>query len=187
MPFQSRDRDRHGAGIQGGVLSGVAVPLTSRRRKDSEPGTGKRLPMQELLRRSCDADNSYHFYFFSDLLRSPRTPMDAEQQWDQRKTNDAFNSARNRSNRTTTFDSSSLGEGGGVASSEGAARAAPNVSSNGEVIETWSRFGGRRERLPGEGPIGPPANHSGGFARLAGQERKVSITRGVEERLFWIV
>jgi hypothetical protein len=38
--FQSRERDRHGTGIQGGVLSGVAAPLSARRRKESESGLG---------------------------------------------------------------------------------------------------------------------------------------------------
>jgi hypothetical protein len=70
--------------------------------------------------------------------------------------NDAFTSARNRSNRTTT-EEGQAGSGG-----------------NAEVIETWSRFGGRRERAPGEGPIGPPADHSGGFAKFAGYDRRVS-------------
>lgn len=81
MTFQSRDRDRHGAGIQGGVLSGVAGPLSSRRRKDSEPGTGKRpLSIQRLRKRSCDADEFMTTLFpFSsqtrfDLRVRPWTP-----------------------------------------------------------------------------------------------------------------
>jgi PERQ amino acid-rich with GYF domain-containing protein len=113
--------------------------------------------------------------------------MDAEHQYDQRKTNDAFTSARNRSNRTTaphestntSVDAHAVGAttGGGV----GAATAnTPSVTSNGEVIETWSRLGGRRERAPGEGPIGPPSDHRGGFARFAGYERRVSIQKARE-------
>ncbi|UZJ54000.1 hypothetical protein CBS101457_003320 [Exobasidium rhododendri] len=134
--FQSsRERDRLGTGIQGGVLSSVATLPAARRRKESEVG--------------------------ADSLRSPRTPYE-ESQWDQRKTNDAFTSARNRNNRTVHEDgagSAGLTVGSGV-------------GSNGEMIETWSKFGGRRERAPGEGPIGPPADHSGGFAKFSGYDRK---------------
>lgn len=107
--------------------------------------------------------------------------MDTEHQFDQRKTNEAFTSARNRSNRTTaphesSVDAHAVGATGqqGVGSAA-ATMTAPNVTSNGEVIETWSRLGGRRERAPGEGPIGPPSDHSGGFARFSGYEKRVSL------------
>jgi PERQ amino acid-rich with GYF domain-containing protein len=155
----SRERERTGTGIQGGVLSGVAGPPAARKRKDSELGAGE--STENSL--GCGDHNSTMltplFLMFEDSLRSPRTPFDAEHHWDQRKTNDAFTSARNRNTRTVHD------EGFGNAGL---------TSSNGEMIETWSKFGGRRERAPGEGPIGPPADHSGGFAKFSGYDRKVS-------------
>ncbi|MCO5602408.1 hypothetical protein L7F22_056539 [Adiantum nelumboides] len=76
--------------------------------------------------------------------------------WERRgpSLNEAFSSARNRTSRTTHD------EGSAEPSQE-----AP--TSNGH----WSRFG-RRDRIPGEGPIGPPADGSAGFAKFAGYDRK---------------
>jgi PERQ amino acid-rich with GYF domain-containing protein len=157
--FQSsRERDRFGTGIQGGVLSGVAAIPSARRRKDSETGAGENF-QERVYNEYKRISLILKPFLTSDSLRSPRAPLDAEHQWEQRRTNDAFTSARNRSSRTVHD------EGTGVGASSGTT----------EMIETWSRFGGRRERAPGEGPIGPPADHSGGFAKFAGYDRKVSF------------
>lgn len=58
------------------------------------------------------------------------------------------------------------------ASDHGESSASRSASDHYEPLtkESWARL--RRERLPGEGPLGPPSDHSGGFVRYAGLDRK---------------
>lgn len=117
-----RDRERHGSGIQGGVLSGVGH--TARRNKDNDRSSGVTV-----------------------------SPREDDHSWDRKSTaghSDVFGSVRNRAARGGDDD----------------------FAQEGEVLtkDAWARL--RRERWPGEGPLGPPADHSGGFLRYSGLNRK---------------
>lgn len=137
----SQPRERHGSGIQGGVLSGVAPPAAWKK-KEGEVGP--------------DAP-----------LRTPRSPLDADagSAWERRgpSLNEAFSSARNRTTRTTPLEEGSVE----AVQQQQQEPPLPLPSANGH----WSRFG-RKDRPPGEGPIGPPADGSAGFGKFAGYDRK---------------
>jgi hypothetical protein len=129
------------AGIQGGVLSGVAPP--ARKRQDSANGTAGE------WKRPAKDSPSGGSRAVPDALRQPR----------QNRASD--DDARTR--QPASIEGHEVSSGSGVA----ARPEATGVSLSG-------RF--KRDRAPGEGPIGPPTDGSAGFGNF-GTNRKVSQTR----------
>lgn len=145
------------SGIQGGVLSGVAPP-ERRRKESSEPRTPRHASSEEgtLWERRGGATSAAN------------------------PTSEAFASAARFKSKPVleglglSGSEVSSGGGGGVGSSEASKGSTPASGSNATTPATPSWGGRRRDRAPGEGPIGPPADGSAGFGKFAGYERKVS-------------
>ncbi|CAO1629456.1 unnamed protein product [Sympodiomycopsis kandeliae] len=143
------------SGIQGGVLSGVAPP--ERRRKESEGGI-----------RSSSRHAS---------MASTVPPAVADQ---------------HENNLTGSWERRGASSGGtidhkpspldGIATDGAEVNGAEqqNKHAPGSASATTSPWGSRsrRDRAPGEGPIGPPADGSGGFSKFAGYDRKRERTAG---------
>ncbi|PWZ01330.1 hypothetical protein BCV70DRAFT_158536 [Testicularia cyperi] len=185
----SVSRDRFG-GIQGGVLSGVAPPSRSRM-DSSDGGTGAGAGSTALS--SAAAASSGPAPTGSDPIRSARgargsndenaTPTLSNGPWVRAGNtvgNGAFseafssNRARSKGNAGTDSVTSPTTATAAAASASGSidVAAAPSTSSNPivpsgnpEGLSISARFARYKDRLPGEGPIGPPSDGSIGFGK----------------------
>ncbi|CDR98951.1 hypothetical protein [Sporisorium scitamineum] len=192
-PSVSRDRF---SGIQGGVLSGVAPP--ARKRMDSSdgaPGTVEAPRTGRPLRGSQDETNA--------LLTTNGAAGAAS--WGRSTQpslgigngggggvlgafSDAFSSNRVRGRNTSAAADSSTGAAPAAQPLESSQPAQPIVpSGNPEGLSISARFARHKDRLPGEGPIGPPSDGSIGFGKSAGfdrRERQTSQAKSLQSQAF---
>ncbi|EST04695.1 hypothetical protein PSEUBRA_005971 [Kalmanozyma brasiliensis GHG001] len=199
-PSVSRDRF---TGIQGGVLSGVAPP--ARKRMDSNDGGPTPVEAPSRSVRSLKSSQ--------DEVHAPQSSTNGAAggmgSWGRSSQSaigqsgtigngggvmgafsDAFSSNRVRGRNVPAAAD--------VAVSAPAAPPAPAVessqptqpivpSANPEGLSISARFARHKDRLPGEGPIGPPSDGSIGFGKSSGvdrrRERQISQARPMHSQL----
>lgn len=135
-------------GIQGGVLSGVAPP--ERRRKESEGGV-----RTSRLTSSQNAD---------ELGSRSGDRQNGQAVF----ANGIIPSSKLDDPNDVPFTANAAGDS--------SVDIQPRAPTGPHPTSSWSAR--RRDRAPGEGPIGPPADGSGGFSKFAGYDRKVSRPSG---------
>lgn len=107
----------------------------------------------------------------------PPAPVEEETLWERR------GGSRNVSASADTSEPAEVSTSGfkekpsleSLASPADAGDQSGSRSAGTPASASWSSAR-RRERAPGEGPIGPPADGSAGFGKFAAYERKVSRT-----------
>lgn len=168
VPSPTLPRERF-SGIQGGVLSGVVPP--ERRRKESGDvrlvsGESRKHPTSGAAAAAAPSAPSL-----------PPAPVEEETLWERR------GGSRNASASADTSEPAEVSSSGfkekpsleGLGSPADAGDQTGSRSAGTPASASWSSAR-RRERAPGEGPIGPPADGSAGFGKFAAYERKVSRT-----------
>ncbi|CBQ72607.1 conserved hypothetical protein [Sporisorium reilianum SRZ2] len=182
-PSVSRDRF---SGIQGGVLSGVAPP--ARKRLDSSDGAAGTVEAPRTgrsLRGSQDETNATSTTNGAaggtgSWGRSTQPSLAASNGAGAAggvlgAFSDAFSSNRVRGRNVSAATDHSTGAAAAAAVQplESSQPAQPIVpSGNPEGLSISARFARHKDRLPGEGPIGPPSDGSIGFGKSAGFDRR---------------
>lgn len=204
-PSVSRDRF---SGIQGGVLSGVAPP--ARKRMDSNDGgtgTVEASRAGRSLRGSQDETSAPQTMNGAPSGASGGSWGRSAQSAQTVGTgggvlgafSDAFSSNRVRGrNASAVADPASQSSATAAPAPATASSAAPSSapaahsavsqpivpSANPEGLSISARFARHKDRLPGEGPIGPPSDGSIGFGKSSGfdrrRERQATQTRNMQ-------
>ncbi len=173
-PSVSRDRF---SGIQGGVLSGVAPP--ARKRMDSSDGGAGAIGSTRTVKAT------------QDEASIPPTTNGANSagSWGRSAQNaigqpgaiggavggfsDAFSSNRVRGRNTSAAPETVTSPTTAAPIATAPEASQPIVpSGNPEGLSISARFARHKDRLPGEGPIGPPSDGSIGFGKSSGFDRR---------------
>lgn len=169
-PSVSRDRF---SGIQGGVLSGVAPPARKRMESSDGGAAGLLEPTRtgRSIKSSQDETNTWQ-------QSSNGVNGGAMGSWGRSASGQtgsgaiiagAFSDAFS-SNRVRGRNASAAAENASLATATPAQPIVP--SGNPEGLSISARFARHKDRLPGEGPIGPPSDGSIGFGKSTGFERR---------------
>ena len=182
-PSVSRDRF---SGIQGGVLSGVAPP--ARKRMDSSDGGAGTVEAPtrtgRSIKGSLDETNASQAANGATTAgswgRSAQTPIGQPGAVGGAvgAFSDAFSSNRVRGRNASAAAESATSPTATAATATAPVAQAPEPSQpivpsgNPEGLSISARFARHKDRLPGEGPIGPPSDGSIGFGKSAGFDRR---------------
>lgn len=181
-PSVSRDRF---SGIQGGVLSGVAPP--ARKRMDSSDGGAAAVdasrPNRTTKGSQDDASTSHTNNGATGAGSRGRPSQPAAGQPVGNggaigAFSDAFSSNRVRGRNASAAAESATSPSVSIAppsvpASQPFGPSQPIVpSGNPEGLSISARFARHKDRLPGEGPIGPPSDGSIGFGKSTGSDRR---------------
>ncbi|SPO27506.1 uncharacterized protein UTRI_10623 [Ustilago trichophora] len=178
-PSVSRDRF---SGIQGGVLSGVAPP--ARKRMDSSDGGSGAVDPPRPNRSIKGSQDETNASQTSNGAASGAGSWGRSSQTTIGQAgalggtvgtfSDAFSSNRARGRNASAAAESATSPTAAAATALQAPEPAQPIvpSGNPEGLSISARFARHKDRLPGEGPIGPPSDGSIGFGKSAGFDRR---------------